>query len=793
MRIYPSTTLDDLHFDFVTEGVASLCAGHTARSMALEMKPVAELLPIERSLRLIDYLRRQFESENYVQLDEYEESKDLERCLRIENYQLSRPGFQNLISILRNLQAIVSFVENAEEIESVPGDLFPVHGLPLELIDKMEQIFDLDFSIKPDASPELLRLYKSINRKENDLSTIFSRLAKKYKSEGLLSDIEESHKNGRRVLALPVENKRQIGGVIHGESDSGKTIYLEPQAVTEVNNAIFRIRMDIHKEENRLLKDLSKYVYLNAMEIQTGLAALIQFDFIRAKCIFSQQHELVIPEISPKPTIHLQDAFHPLLAERLKAEEETDIILNDIILYGKNRILLISGPNAGGKSVLLKTAVFAQLLFQCGLPTPASDQSRMSVFAKLFVDIGDKQSIDSDLSTYSSHLLSMKQILDEADGQSLIILDEFGTGTDPRVGGALAESMLNAMKNSKAHGIITTHYSNLKAYATRTIGIVNGSMNFDMSRLSPTYELTTGRPGSSFAFEIAKRIGLPEKVINQAKRNAGSETYKMEQLISGLMTEKQQIEARSAELQVQEKQLKLLRNSYDQLKKELDIMKKRSRSEKKTELVKQKAEQQKQLETLLNDIREKESKEAAKKAVEKIKEEQLHQIREIKTIRESIYREEGTWAEAKDLKIGDYVRIRDTDTKGKVSKLGKDKATVEAGLIRLDVPYGNLMKVKQPLNIKSTRSVSYDYEKRKVPVRLDIRGLPAREAEEVVVKYVDSLISTEQYLVQIVHGKGNGVLKNLVAKVLQQYKEVDSFFHPPMEQGGDGVTVIKLH
>ena len=791
MHIYPASTLDDLNFSHITEGIASYCAGERSKEQANNLFPGTEILPIERSLSLIDYLGRQFEAGNNIQLDEYEESEDLDRCMRIEDYQMTREGFRNLIVILKNIQEIDNFLKRALEIEAAPEDLFPVKELPLILIEKMEQIFDIDFSIKGDASSELLRLYKSVHRKENDLSTIFNRLAKKYKTEGLLSDIEESHKNGRRVLALPVENKRQIGGVIHGESESGKTIYLEPQAVTEVNNAIFRLRMEIHREENRILKELSKDVFLHSTEIQLAREALIHFDFTRAKTLFAIKNGLNLPQISVEPTIHLQDAFHPILVSRLKSEEK-EIVLNDIILYGQNRILLISGPNAGGKSVLLKTLVFAQLLFQCGLPVSASEQSRMSVFSNLFVDIGDKQSIDSDLSTYSSHLLNMKHVLESADAQSLIILDEFGTGTDPRVGGALAESMLHSMNRSGAFGIITTHYSNLKAFATRTRGIVNGSMNFDMKQLAPTYALTIGRPGSSFAFEIAKRIGLPEKVIEQAKRNAGTETYKMEQLISGLMSEKQSIEERTASLEQQEKQLKLLRNSYDQLKKELDIMRKRSKSERKTELARQKAEQQEKLEALLHEIREKESKEAALKAIKKAKEEQEREIREVKKIRESIFKEEGTWAEAKDLKIGDFVLIRDTDTKGKVIKVGKDKARVESGILTLDVPYSNLMKVKQPLEIKRTRSVSYDYEKKKVPARLDIRGLPAREAEEVIVKYIDSVVAAEQYMVEIIHGKGNGILKKIVSTILQQYKEVESYYHPPMEQGGDGVTCVKL-
>jgi len=506
MIIYPHNALDQLNFSQLLDEISELAIGIPAKSAIEKIKPTTSLQMVESSLKRIHFFYAQMQADRYIQLVQYGIPEDLHRCLEIEGYVLSKAAFLSVRNMLENTIEINKYFDLSQqddEVVSVPFNAIPdLSAFYKSLVDVMDEVGN----IKPTASEALLSISKKIQRKQSEISTVFEKFAKQYRNEGLLSEIGESYRNGRRVLALPAENKRRISGIIHGESESGKTVFIEPQGVTEVNNALFQLELDKQKEEYKILQSLSAGLSAVGYDMINAADILVDFDTHYAKAAYGWKRKFEIPRFDPEKSIYLSQAFHPHLESHLR-EEGKDVVKNDIILHGKNRLLLLSGPNAGGKSVLLKTVAFNQLLFQCGLTVPAEGDSRFRFYKKMALDMGDNQSIEDDLSTYSSHLTHMREMLTMADEETLILIDEFGTGTDPRVGGALAESILHQFVKRGVTAVITTHYSNLKSYAHKMRGIVNGSMSFDMEQLSPTFLVQIGKPGSSFALKLPNEWG----------------------------------------------------------------------------------------------------------------------------------------------------------------------------------------------------------------------------------------------------------------------------------------------
>ena len=790
MQIYPHNALEQLRFPELLDEIASNAIGSPARLAIQNLRPDDQLAKIEGWLSHVRFMMNAIQAQKSPELVYYEIPEALDRCFQIEGFVLSKEDCLQIKYLLENSSSIELFLQSIEEEEPetpfihVPSTNF--------LLAQLQRIFDEQGEINPHASEALYGIVRKIQKKESEISTVFNRIAKQYRGQGLLSEIEESYRNGRRVLALPVENKRKIAGIIHGESESGKTVYIEPQAVTEVNNAIYQLHADKQKEVYKILQEISGSIRLSQDVIQDAIELVGQVDAALAKARFARNRALQIPVFDPEVTLHFKAAFHPHLAKHLQSEGKK-IVENDIILHGKNRILLISGPNAGGKSVALKTIAFGQIMFQCGLPVPAEVDTRMRLFSSLALDMGDNQSIEDDLSTYSSHLLHMKKMIEIADENALVLIDEFGTGTDPRVGGALAESILEVFLKKGATAVITTHYSNLKSYAHKQRGIVNGSMSFDMNQLSPTYQLQIGKPGSSFAFEIAKRMGLPQEIISLAKDKAGSQVYEMEKLLNQLTHEKEKVRKKENELKIQEDELKTLTSTYTALKKQLDVQRKKYKAERKEALARLKAENIKSLEAELDELKSQAAaQEAIAQKLEQEKQAQIAHIQSAKSLNEEAYQMSGEWVSREDLRIGDFVQIRQTESVGQIDSLEKKFARVAVGPMIMKVPYENLVKARSPLEIKSKRSISYSKPTSSIPSRLDIRGMSFKEAEAVLTQYFDDALMRHMHHVEILHGRGNGVLRKLVAKKAGEYKDIKSVTHPEEEAGGEAVSIIQF-
>ena len=466
----------------------------------------------------------------------------------------------------------------------------------------------------------------------------------------------------------------------------------------------------------------------------------------------------------------------------------------DLALKGNNRILVLSGPNAGGKSVTMKTVGLQQLMLQSGMLIPSNPESEVGVFKKIFADIGDQQSLDDDLSTYSSRLQNMKVFLDQADENTLILIDEFGSGTDPKIGGAIAEALLREFNFKKVYGLITTHYSNLKMFAFKVKGIVNGSMTFDKDTFSPTFKMKVGRPGSSYAFEIAQKSGLNKKVLNYAKHKTGKNEKAIDELLIDLQREKKELEDKLVEMSGREKKLEKLIKNYDNMSKDLEFKRKKLKLENKEKSLQQSIKENKELEKLVREIREEKNLEKAKLQAAKIKEERQSLNKDVSNLKEEIYYKPIEAGKEKEIKVGDFVKLRTGGASGKVDSIEKGKAIVLMGLMKMTANVRDLIHANEPLDIRSNKSIATDVTKNvaNFESKIDLRGLSREEALKLLENFVDKALMSNATQLNIVHGKGNGVLRKAVKQKLREYNAIHEIRHPQQSEGGDGVTIAML-
>ena len=508
MQFEPKDLFEKLEFNKVIDLTVKECLGDLGVEAAKAIQPSTNLKVIQRSLAEVAEMKLSItENDKFPGAAYFEINEEL-KMLEIAGYVLPEEGLQRINTILLLTRDIFSFFKPEKR------DLYPhlyqiIQSVTFDesLIQEIERVIDEEGNIRPDASPELARIRRAVNGKQRELDRVFRGIIQDYRGKGMLTDNVESFRNGRRVLSVPAEHKRQVRGIIHDESASGKTTFIEPERVIEINNDIFDLHQKEKREIYRILKDLSALLrpYTPLMRIYQSL--LVRYDVVQAKARLGIRINGEQPELQEKPTFQIIEGYHPLLLLKNKQYAKKTVPFT-LDLHKPNRLLMLSGPNAGGKSITLKSVGLIQLMVQSGFLVPLDPVSKLGIFENFFADIGDQQSLEDDLSTYSSHLKNMRTFLETADDKSLVLIDEFGSGTDPAIGGAIAESILRELNFKKIFGVITTHYSNLKIFAFKTKGIVNGSMNFDKDTLSPTYELKVGKPGSSYAYEIAQKSGL---------------------------------------------------------------------------------------------------------------------------------------------------------------------------------------------------------------------------------------------------------------------------------------------
>ena len=654
------------------------------------------------------------------------------------------------------------------------------------IITTIDRILDRYGKMRDNASPELARLRKEISASQGSVSRALNAILRQAQAEGILDkDAAPTMREGRLVLPVPPAYKRKIGGIVHDESATGKTVFIEPQQVVEANNRIRELEGEERRERMRILMAITAEIRPQVPQILETETYLGEVDFLRAKALFAIDMHAIVPEISKKPMIDWREAYHPVLLLNFRRQGKTVVPLT--IRLTDNRILVISGPNAGGKSVCLKTVAMLQYMLQCGLPVPMSEASQMGFFKQLLIDIGDEQSIEDDLSTYSSHLRNMKHFVRYADAQTLLLIDEFGTGTEPMIGGAIAEAVLSQLNEQHAFGVITTHYGNLKHLAERTEGIINGAMLYDRGQLKPLFQLSIGQAGSSFAVEIARQIGLPETIIQRATEIVGEEHIDYDKHLQDIARDKRYWENKRQNIRQKEKHLEEKIAHYEEQMAGIKAKKRAILEEANAEAADLLRKSNATIERTIREIKE---AKAEKKATQAARQ-------KVETLKTKVT------ASSLTAKRSDSKAIQQQN--GPTSKRSNNK--VLRDLSELKVLTKNPAKLIQEQGTKSQEqrrvsNVADELRRRKLSFsrELDIRGLRVDEALEAVMAYVDDALMVNAEQVSILHGTGTGALKQVVRdylaerqKSMRRLKSGDISFHDgDPDRGGAGITIIEL-
>ncbi len=797
MLFQPKDIYEKLEFDKILHLLMKECLGELGKE-AIQALPFHSSKPILDSiLQEVKEYKLSITEKDHFPLQAYEEIREDLKMLSIEDYVLPIEGLQRINNILISIQAIFKFFKNSSRKETYPSlhDIIRDVVFDPELISTIEKVIDEEGNIKPDASPDLLKIFKQKQSKERELDRQFRSIITHYRSKGWLTDNVESFRNGRRVLSVPAEYKRKIRGIIHDESATGRTVFIEPEGIIDINNDIFNLENEYKREIYRILKALSTTLRPYCLYLEEYLLLMIRFDVIQAKAQLAIKLNAEMPVVKPIPCFNVENGFHPLLFLKNKKEGKKTVPFN-LTFHHNNRVLVLSGPNAGGKSITLKSVGLLQMMLQAGMLVPVEATSEMGLFEKIFADIGDQQSLEDDLSTYSSHLQNMKQFVDKANEKTLVLIDEFGSGTDPKIGGAIAESILRELSFKKIYGVITTHYSNLKVFAFKTRGIINGSMTFDKDNLSPTYELKVGRPGSSYAYEIAQKSGLSSKILKYARHKTGKNEKAVDQLLVDLQREKQELEEKIQTLENKEKQLDKLIKSYEVMEKDYEFKRKKLKLEAKQQALQQVAQENKKYEKLVREIKEEKNLEKAKELAAQARQDRKQLSVEVNQLNEAVYYKKTSKLSIKkgEITVGDYVKLKTGGTTGKVESINKKSATILMGEMRMQVKLRDLEHANEPLEIKRQKSIKINTleNNAKFDSKLDLRGMRREEALKTIEVFIDEALLSSAASLRIIHGKGNGVLRNAVKIKLKEYDVKFDIRHPEDEYGGDGVTLVDI-
>lgn len=725
---------------------------------------------------------------------------------------------------LESIHAILTFFKQKEEgkypkLRELTRDVqsFPV------ILNRIDSIINKFGQVKDNASPELASIRRSISEKTSAVSRIMQRILKQAQTDGLVEqDMSLSMREGRAVIPISSTYKRKINGIVHDESATGKTSYIEPAEVVETNNMIKELEFAERREIIKILTQFTDFVRPYSEDLFHAYEFMGRIDFIHAKARFALRINATKPAMYEQQTFHWVRAVHPLLFLTL-SKEKREVVPLEIFLNPKQRIILISGPNAGGKSVCLKTAGLIQYMFQCGMLAPLSENSEMGMFHNIYIDIGDEQSIENDLSTYSSHLMNMKQFLKGADEHTLLLIDEFGAGTEPMLGGAIAESLLDHLNRKGVYGVITTHYTNLKHFASTAEGIVNGAMLYDNNLMQPLFRLEIGKPGSSFAFEIARKIGLPEEILKSASDKVGQDHIDFDKHLREIARDKRYWEGKRDNIRQNEKRLEelVIRHQEELLKTE---------KERKAILEKAKIEAReilagtnKQIENTIRLIKEsqaeKETTRTARKQLDTFKENVDHvdraedekiarKIEKLKDRENKIKKYKGEQPVAPplepvkdEIQIGDKVKMYGQDTVGEVLDINGKNYLVAFGNLTTSLPETRLVKIsnnefkrQQQATRKPNVANQFSISERKLNFKphVDVRGMRTEEAIEKVQDLVDEAVMINVKELKILHGKGNGILRQMIREYLATMDFIKSSRDENIEMGGAGITVVEI-
>ena len=852
--IYPTTYEQKIGFDQIRSRLTALCLCTLGEGLVRDMAFSIQFDDIRRQVKQTMEMVQILQGEDLPDQNFFDVRASLKR-IRIQNTCLDVEELFNLQRSLATISVLFSFLNRCSEGENaVP--LFPylyilctdVKTYP-QLVKRIDQILDKYGHVKDTASPALLQIRQELASTAGSVSRALQNILRSAKGEGLIDkDVSPTLRDGRLVIPVAPAMKRKIRGIVHDESDTGRTVFIEPAEVVEANNRIRELESEERKEINRILMEFTDTVRPEVDDMLRSYEFLAQIDFIRAKAKFAIITNSAEPRMENKQVLDWAIAVHPLLELKFSDynvkhhdEEPRKVVPLDITLTQKQRILLISGPNAGGKSVCLKTTGLLQYMFQCGMLVPVAKSSIFGIFRSIFIDIGDEQSLENDLSTYSSHLLNMKQMMKHCDGKSLILIDEFGGGTEPQIGGAMAEAMLKVFNKKRSFGVITTHYQNLKHYAQETEGIVNGAMLYDRQLMQPLFRLSIGNPGSSFAIEIARKTGIPDEVIKDASEIVGKDYINSDKYLQDIVRDKRYWEQKRQSIHQHEKQMEQTIQRYEE-----DIQ--RLHDERKTIIAHAKEEAEQMLkdsnakiEQTIKDIKEAQAEKERTRMIRQDLADFKQDIREIdpdladEKIRRQMEKlmarrkrkedkkkkthpspslEGGSSFSANEetnvqgnhflppgrVREGSFVRLKGQTTIGQIQKISGNEATVIFGHLTTNVKLDRLEPAEAPQKEKNVAATFVSVQTRdeirqttlNFKEQLDVRGMRGDEAIQAVTYFIDDALVARATRVKILHGTGTGALKTVIRQYLNTMPPVADFYDEDIRFGGAGITIVEL-
>ena len=848
--IYPKTFEDKIGFNEIKTLLRERCLSSLGKEEVDKITFMDNVKAINTQLSRVREFRRLQEEEENFPLNYFFDVRQSVARLRLEGTHMEEDELFDLRRSLGTVNDIVTYLNRTDEDAAVAATddgwrKDPVYPYPAlhelaegvvtfpQILQRIDQILDKFGKIRDTASPELLNIRRELAKVEGSISRTLYSILRSAQSEGLIEkDVTPAMRDGRLVIPVVPTMKRKIKGIVHDESASGKTLFIEPTEVVEANNRVRELEAEERREVIRILTEMAKVIRPHVPQILDSYKLLAQVDMLRAKTELAKLIGGIEPEVGKYPHIDWIGATHPLLRLSLQKQGKKVVPL-EITLTRNKRMLIISGPNAGGKSVCLKTVGLVQYMLQCGLSVPMSERSQTGIFQNILIDIGDEQSIEDDLSTYSSHLTNMKNMMKSANDRTLILIDEFGTGTEPQIGGAIAEAVLKQFCIKRAYGVITTHYQNLKHFADSHEGVVNGAMLYDRHQMQALFQLQIGQPGSSFAIEIARKIGLPEQVIHDASEIVGSDYIQSDKYLQDIVRDKRYWESKRQTIHQREKQMEQTIAKYESEISDLAKSRKEVLAKAKERAEELFKESNKKIENVIREIREKQAeKEETKKLRDSLKDfkegisdmdKQAEDDKIARKMAQILRRKENKKNRKKDdpsssgqdkdntsattlstvsapLKEGDTVRIKGTTSVGKIESIQGKNATVIFGDLRSTTSLKKLEHATAPkreeprpfMTVGRQTRETIDEKKLNFKQDLDVRGMRGDEALNAVMYFIDDATLVGMSRVRILHGTGTGILRQLIRQYLATVPAVTSYKDEHVQFGGAGITVVDL-
>jgi DNA mismatch repair protein MutS2 len=775
----PSITLEKLEYKKITEHVSKYCQTELGRQKTKELKPFEDFDELVAETDLVKEANSILIKSDYPPIQSLPDLTDSLLRAKVEGLVLDSKKFLDIFRLINSSRQLQSFFNNNIEIAPRLKELSQQLYVDKMLEFNISKIINESGEVKDNASPKLQQIKREIQAKNDELIKAVSRIVKNLTEKDYVREDYMTLRDGRIVIPVKAEHKRHIKGFIHSESSTGQTVYIEPAETLELNNEIVSLSFAEKREIERLLKELTKLIGVCSGELINSFGLYSGIDSVFARAKFAIEIIGAFPSFNRKKPFELWDARHPLLLKKIGRDKTIPLTAK---IKEKN-VVLITGPNAGGKSVVLKTIGLVSLMALSAIPAPISPDSNIYFFDSVLLDIGDAQSLEDDLSTFSSHLKNIKEIISFSDSDSLILIDEIGTGTDPAEGSALAAATLIELQGKGALVFATTHHGNLKLVANSLSGFENAAMEFDNKNLRPTYRFMQGIPGSSYAFEIAKRLGFEDSFLNTAKEYLNEDKNSIEKLLIEVEARSQSLNEKMKNLEIENSRLAGLSNLYKNSLEKIENQKKEIIKNAKIEAERYLSEVNRKVENAIKEIKES----GAKTEVIRKEKEIIHDLKEKN---KTLFKEEPEIPVKKEeIKPGSFVAVKNTNTVGKIIEINKDHAYLLVGSIKIKVPVENLVPAKAQKEEKTEYS-NTGYELKTPGLRIDIRGKKPDEAEFEVIRFLDDCYSSGINRAEILHGKGTGALKLMVKEVLKRHPRVKGASFAPVDFGGDGITIV---